>query len=87
MTKIKALSAAVILSAAFATPVFAEEVGARSYGPTYRNELNFRGAYNGPDAPSRSLQARRNLEDFGFTGRDRSRPGGWDADLTGGSGN
>jgi len=75
MTKKKALSAA----AAFATPVLAQEVGttigSRSYRPIYSNEWNFHGRYSGST-----------LEDFGFTGRDRSRPGGWDPDLNGGTG-
>jgi hypothetical protein len=46
----------------------------------------FRGAYdqwNGyyDDAP-RTLDEERNLEDFGFSGRDLSRPGGEDPSLT-----
>jgi hypothetical protein len=77
ITMTKALSAAVFLSAALAAPVFAQEAG--TMGPRSYNDWNFRGAHNGQIY--RSQVARRNQEDFGFTGRDRSRPGGWDPHL------
>jgi hypothetical protein len=76
MTKMKTLTAVVILSTAVATPVFAK-------GGAYRNET-FRGAYNQVTAPSfaaPSTQAERNVENFGFSGRDPSRPGGFDPSL------
>ena len=76
MTKMKTLTAVVILSTAVATPVFAK-------GGTYHNE-KFRGAYSEMSAPSfavPSTQAERNIENFGFSGRDRSYPGGWDPSL------
>ena len=76
MTKTKILTAVVLLSAAVSTPVFAK-------GGTYHNE-KFRGTYNEMSAPSSvvpSTQAERNIEDFGFSGRDRSYPGGWDPSL------
>src|SRR5258708_27773172 len=73
MTKMKALSAVAILSAAIATPVFAQ-------GPHHgRAHDQFRGAYNqlnGPVYAATDAQERRNIEHFGFTGMDPSRPGG-----------
>ena len=78
MTKMKALSAAMILSAAIATPAFAQ-------GPHHgRAEQQFRGAYNqlnGPVYAAPDAQERRNIEDFGFSGRDPSVPGGEDPSL------
>jgi hypothetical protein len=78
MTRTKVLSAALILSATFATPVFA-----RDHGQTHVR--HFRGAYNQMIGPSYYAapysQSQRNLEDFGFSGRDPSRPGGMDPNL------
>jgi hypothetical protein len=78
MTKMKALSAVVILSAAIATPAFAQ-------GPHHgRAEQQFRGAYNqlnGSVYAAPDAQERRNIEDFGFSGRDPSVPGGEDTSL------
>ena len=78
MTKMKALSAVVILSAAIATPAFAQ-------GPHHgRAEQQFRGAYNqmnGSVYAAPDAQERRNIEDFGFSGRDPSVPGGEDPSL------
>ena len=77
MTKMKALSAVIIFSAAIATPVFARD--ASQYDRT------FRGAYNSADAEfyaqPLSSKERGNLENFGFTGRDASRVGGEDPYL------
>jgi hypothetical protein len=77
MTKLKTLSAVVILSAAVATPAFAQ--------PHHAHVRHFRGAYNQMIGPSYyavpSSQSERNIENFGFSGRDRSRPGGWDPNL------
>jgi hypothetical protein len=70
MIKMKALGAAIILSAAVATPVFAKEHG-RAYD-------RYRGAYN---QAIPETQAGRNIENFGFSGRDPSIPGGWDTSL------
>jgi hypothetical protein len=75
MTKLKALNAVIILSAAIATPVFAQPV---------HHARNFRGAYNQMTEPSYAIpqtQDERNLENFGFTGRDPSRVGGEDPSL------
>lgn len=72
----KTLTALMILSTAIATPVFAK-------GGTYRNE-SFRGAYNQVTEPSFAApqsRAERNIENFGFSGRDPSRVGGWDPSL------
>jgi hypothetical protein len=92
MIKMKALAAAIILSAAVATPVFARDAGAIAPGNRYglepqpvANYLNFRGAYNQSEASfdARPLtnEERRNVENFGFSGRDPSRVGGEDAWL------
>jgi hypothetical protein len=75
MTTMKTLSAAIILSAAIATPVFAQ--------PTH-HVRNFRGAYNQLNEPSFAIprtEEGRNLENFGFSGRDPSRVGGEDPSL------
>lgn len=76
MTKIKTLTAVMILSTAVATPVFAK-------GNLPRNET-FRGAYNQMTEPSFAvpqMRAERNIDNFGFSGRDPSRVGGWDPSL------
>jgi hypothetical protein len=73
MTKIKTLTAMIILSTAVATPVFAK-------GMNYHSQ-SFRGAYNQVTAPSLTTEEGRNLEDFGFSGRDSSRVGGEDPSL------
>ena len=78
MTRTKVLGAALILSAAFATPVFAHDYGRA-------HVRHFRGAYNQMIGPSYYAvpysQSERNLENFGFTGRDPSRVGGRDPNL------
>ena len=78
MTNMRALGAVIILSAAVATPVFAQDHGRA-------HVRHFRGAYNQMIGPSYnavpSSQSQRNLEDFGFSGRDPSRPGGMDPNL------
>jgi hypothetical protein len=74
MTKIKTLTAVMILSAAVATPGFAKD-----------SAHHFRGAYNSMTDSSFAVaptRAERNIQNFGFSGRDRSYPGGWDPDLT-----
>jgi hypothetical protein len=72
MIKTKALTAAMILSVAVATPVFAK-------GMNYHSKT-FRGAYNQVTVPS-SSEGARNIQDFGFSGRDPSRVGGEDPSL------
>ena len=73
MTNVKTLSAVIILATAIATPVFAKEHGSA--------HDRYRGAYNQVTAPSLAVpatQAGRNIENFGSSGRDPSRVGGWD---------
>ncbi|MEI9922871.1 MAG: hypothetical protein WDN50_04300 [Bradyrhizobium sp.] len=77
MTNIKALSVALVLSAAFAAPALARDAGT-SWSHSYRrahHEANFRGAYDGP---LRALQQ-----------GDLSRNGGWrdPSCFNGGNGN
>jgi hypothetical protein len=75
MTKIKTISAAVLLSVAVAAPAFAAT----------HHIKNFRGAYDQVTTDQSfavpSSQAERNIENFGFSGRDPSRVGGWDPSL------
>jgi hypothetical protein len=87
MTKqLKILSAIVILSAAVATPVLAQDAGV--FGPYHHGRhhhvWNYRGAYNQMGGPSYAVpptQSGRNIENFGFSGRDPSRIGGEDPSL------
>jgi hypothetical protein len=101
MHYMRTITAAAILSALIASPVFAEEIrnvnnaGAaygpyahpvphRSYGREARLQRFYR-SYNqvGPTvvAPPPTSEAYRNLEGFGFTGRDPSRVGGYNPNL------
>jgi hypothetical protein len=78
MTKLKTLSAVIILSAAIATPVFAQPT---HHGCAYDR---YRGAYNQLNGPSYTVpqtREERNIQNFGFSGRDQSRPGGEDPSL------
>jgi len=74
VTKMKALSAVIILSTAIATPVFAKDHG-RAY-----DQQNFRSSYDQLKGPSSAapltIEEQRNLEDFGMSGKDPSRVGG-----------
>jgi hypothetical protein len=86
MIKLKILSAVVILSTAIAAPVFAQDAGlSQPHHDRVYDQSNFRGAYdqsNGAfDAQPLTNEERRNLEDFGFSGRDPSIPGGEDPAL------
>jgi hypothetical protein len=71
MTNVKTLSVVIVLSAAVATPVFAKGHG---------HALDrYRGTYNQLSEPAYAIpdtQAGRNIENFGFSGRDRSPMGG-----------
>ncbi len=76
--KIKTISAIAILCAAVATPVFAQ--------PTHHSRAldRYRGAYNQETGPSYAVprtREERNIENFGFSGRDPSAVGGWDPAL------
>ncbi len=80
MTKLKTLSALIILSAAVATPAFAQS----THHGRADDLRNFRGAYNqvnGPFYATPLTQDGWNMETFGFGGRDPSRPGGEDPSL------
>ena len=86
MIKLKILSAVVILSTTIAAPVFAQDAGlSRLHHVRVYDQSNFRGAYNQSneafDAQPLTNEERRNLEDFGFSGRDPSIPGGEDPAL------
>jgi hypothetical protein len=75
-SKIKTLGVALILSAAIASPVFAQGSTVRPYhARAYGQQLN--GDY-APQTP----EEMRNLENFGFSGRDPSRVGGENPNLT-----
>jgi hypothetical protein len=94
MTKMNTLSAVMILSAAVASPVFAQDAGLRGTGSRYGLELQpgQRAAYNQLKGPSYASprvlddEDKRDMENFGFSGRDPSRPGGRDPDINGGTG-
>jgi hypothetical protein len=78
VTNLKTLSAIAILTAAIATPVFAQ--------PTHHSRAldRYRGAYNqvnGPSYATPRTDGGRNIENFGFGGMDRSFPGGEDPSL------
>jgi hypothetical protein len=94
MTTMTMLSAAVILSAAVAAPVLAQDEGGGSRRGLERqprtthhhrrsdDRRNFHGAYNQSRGLNiDELEHRRNIENFGFSGRDPSRPGGEDPSL------
>jgi len=85
MTNIKTLSAAIILCATVATPVFAQDADtlAPKAAPTHHvraHVRNYRGAYNQVNEPAYAAP-RSNVDNFGFGGRDPSRVGGVDPDL------
>jgi hypothetical protein len=86
MTNLKTLSAIAILAAAVTTPVLAQDAGV--FGPTHHgrayDQRNFRGAHNqlnGPSYATPETEGRRNMENYGFSGMDRSFPGGEDPSL------
>jgi hypothetical protein len=99
MTKMKALSAVLVLCAIIAAPVFAKDSGVS--GPGSRHGLKpkpgsishhvrvhhrryVRGAYMQPRPNDRydpDPEFQRNIENFGFSGRDPSRIGGEDPSL------
>jgi hypothetical protein len=89
MTNMKTLGAVIILSAAVATPVFAQDSGvlgsgSRTHHGRTHDLRNFRGVYNqlnGPIYATPRAQDGRNVETFGFSGRDPSWPGGEDPSL------
>jgi hypothetical protein len=87
MTKMKTLVTVIILSAAIATPVFAQDAGLVRPGSHHDRayDQNYRGTYNQlnstGDAAPQTRDELRNLENFGFSGRDPSRVGGENPNL------
>jgi len=86
MTNLRTLSTIVILSASLASPVFAQDAGVRGparYDRSY-DQRNFRGTYNRLNEPfyaAPRTEEGRNIENFGFSGRDPSWVGGEDPSL------
>lgn len=97
MNGMKTIIAAAILSTSVAVPAFAQDVGvnnvgaagsyagpARHYGREGRLQRFYR-SYNQVDpgviAPPPASEAYRNLDNFGFSGRDPSRVGGYSPNL------
>jgi hypothetical protein len=83
MTKMKTLSVVIILSAAVATPVLAQDAGVRESGSRHGLESNSspRGAYNQLNGPSYTAIQTRDLwspENSGNNERDPSITGGED---------
>jgi hypothetical protein len=77
MTKFKTLSAIFILSTAIATPVFAQDASV----PRPRHARVYDQSNHTFYAQPLTNEERRNIEDFGFSGRDPSRVGGEDPSL------
>ncbi|WP_298261446.1 hypothetical protein [Bradyrhizobium sp.] len=78
MSMMKAISAAVILSAAVAAPAFAQEYGpvGGPYGPGYGPPAYYRSYGQVPgDYPPQTSDEYWSLMNHGFTGRDPSRVG------------
>ena len=83
MTKMETLSVVLILSAAVTTPVLAQDAGVRGPGTRY-GLAPHRGAYNQLNGPSYATPRTANgwnIENVGFSGRDRSWVGGEDPSL------
>jgi hypothetical protein len=84
MTSIKTMSAVAILAAAIATPVLAQDAGVTGPGSrygltpqpgaTYHHAQSYNQAYNMWN--DSDAEFRRNKQNYGFSGRDRSRIGG-----------
>ena len=82
MTKLKTLSAVLILSAAIATPVFAEDANvAAPHHTRVHHERNYRGAYNSASGSSSEAPRVRENTEYGYGAQDRSRIGGQDPDM------
>jgi hypothetical protein len=84
MTKMETLSAMIILSAAIATPVFAQDAGVLQPGshraskpqPVANYQSNFRAGFNQLNGTPRTQDDSK--EKLGFAGRDPSQVGGED---------
>ena len=82
MNTMKAISAAALLSATIATPVFAQTY--RPYAGAPYERGTFYRSYDqvpGDYLPPRNTDEYWNLENHGFTGRDPSRVGGESPNL------
>jgi hypothetical protein len=83
MTIAKLLATAIVLSVNLASPAFSSDTGRKVHKVHRVSHYSLRSycdPHNQFGAPSSSL-AQRNIQNFGFSGRDRSYPGGWDPDL------
>jgi hypothetical protein len=86
MTRMKMLSAVIILSAAVGTPVFAQDAAVRGTGSRHGLEPQpgSRGAYNllnGPSYVTSRTRDRWNPQHYGIIEKDPSIPGGEDTTL------
>jgi hypothetical protein len=76
-TVLTTLGALLIIVSAIPMATASERHSRRAH-----DRWDFRGSYNQLNGPSYDeMQERRNIENFGFSGRDPSRPGGWDTSL------
>jgi hypothetical protein len=73
MSRIKTLSAVAVLVVATAAPAFAKAHIHHRRAHQWDQQVNYGQGFN--------RDARRNIEDFGFSGIDHSRVGGEDAWL------
>jgi hypothetical protein len=76
------LAAASIVGSAAQMATASEHHARKAHRPSasVQDPWNFRGAYNGPVDIPQSMDE-RNIENFGFSGRDPSRVGGEDSSL------
>ena len=67
--------------------VSAVQIAAASERHTLRahDQFDFRNSFNQSNEAPYEARERRNIENFGFSGRDPSRVGGWDPSLNPGS--
>jgi len=77
VTTIKTLSAVLILSAAVATPVFAQDASVVALHPARAHDRNYRATYNQVNRPSFDTPVTQDSVG-GREVRDPSRPGGED---------
>jgi hypothetical protein len=78
-TVITILGASLITLSAISRATASDRHARRAY-----DQWSYRGSYNQLSGPSYAVpetRARRNIENFGFSGRDPSRVGGWDPSL------
>jgi hypothetical protein len=78
VTKTKMLSAVLILSAAVATPVFAQDASGVAPHPARAHDRNYRGTYNQVNGPSYDVTPVTRDGVSAREVRDPTRPGGED---------